>query len=200
MNVEATGTLIAAAAAEPTPPRFVQASSIAVYGPRNPHHTSDLLTPQTPVRPFDIYGGHKVEAEELVRGSALDWVILRLGGVISPEFDLGMDPDMVYFEGLLPIDGRLQTVDVRDVAHAFAAATTADAIGQTLLIGGDDSHRLHQGESPRRSPPQWGLWAQQPRAAREIPRMMTAGSPPTGWTRRKPNSCWAFSTIRGRTC
>ncbi|WP_167098585.1 NAD(P)-dependent oxidoreductase [Mycobacterium sp. DL592] len=146
VNVEATGTLVNAAAAEPKPPRFVQASSIAVYGPRNPHHISEVLTADTPVRPFDIYGGHKVEAEQLVRGSALDWVILRLGGVMTTEFDLGMSPDMLYFEGLLPIDGRLQTVDVRDVAHAFAAATTADATGQTLLIGGDDTHRLVQGE------------------------------------------------------
>lgn len=146
VNVEATGTLVNAAAAEPKPPRFVQASSIAVYGPRNPHHLSEVLTPDTPVRAFDVYGGHKVEAEQLVRGSALDWVILRLGGVMTTEFDLGMDPDMLYFEGLLPIDGRLQTVDVRDVAHAFVAATTADAIGQTLLIGGDDTHRLQQGE------------------------------------------------------
>ena len=53
---------------------------------------------------------------------------------------------MLYFAGVLPTDGRLQTVDVRDVAHAFAAATTADAVGRTLLIGGDDSHRLLQGE------------------------------------------------------
>jgi hypothetical protein len=57
-----------------------------------------------------------------------------------------MNLDNLYFEGLLPIDGRLQTVDVRDVARAFAVATTADAVGETLLIGGDDSHRLNQGD------------------------------------------------------
>ena len=64
---------------------------------------------------------------------------------------------MLFFEGLLPTDGRLQTVDVRDVAHAFVAATTADVIGQTLLIGGDDSHRLRQGDSRRRSAAAMGL-------------------------------------------
>ncbi len=48
---------------------------------------------------------------------------------------------------MLPTDGRIQTVDVRDVASAFAAATTADALGETLLIGGDDAtHRLLQGD------------------------------------------------------
>lgn len=45
-----------------------------------------------------------------------------------------MNSDMVYFEEACQADGRLQTVDVRDVAHAFAAATTADATGRTLLI------------------------------------------------------------------
>ncbi len=146
VNVDATANLVKAAAAQNNPPRFIQASSIAVYGPRNPHHHTDVLTADTPVRAFDVYGGHKIEAEAVVRGSGLDWAILRLGGVLTVELGLGIDPDMLYFEGLLPTDGRLQTVDVRDVAHAFAAATTADVLGSTLLIGGDDSHRLRQGE------------------------------------------------------
>lgn len=146
VNVDATANLVNAAAAQRNPPRFIQASSIAVYGPRNPHHLTDVLRADTPVRPFDVYGGHKVEAEAIVRGSSLDWVILRLGGVLTVDLGLGVDPDMLYFEALLPADGRLQTVDVRDVAHAFSAATTAPVTGRTLLIGGDDSHRLRQGE------------------------------------------------------
>jgi hypothetical protein len=59
---------------------------------------------------------------------------------------LGMDPAMLYFEGLLPTDGRIQTVDVRDVARAFCAATAADASREIFLIGGDASHRLRQGD------------------------------------------------------
>lgn len=146
VNVDATANLVNAAAAQSDPPQFIQASSIAVYGPRNPHRISEVLTAETPVRGYDVYGGHKVEAEKIVRASTLDWVILRLGGVLTVDINLGMDPDMIYFEGLLPVDGRLQTVDVRDVAYAFAAATNADVVGRTLLIGGDDSHRLVQGE------------------------------------------------------
>lgn len=146
VNVDATANLVNAAADQSNPPRFVQASSIAVYGPRNPHRFSDPLTAETPVRPYDVYGGHKVEAESIVRESGLEWVILRLGGVLTVDLSLGMDPNIIYFEALLPTDGRLQTVDVRDVAHAFAAATNTDVVGRTLLIGGDDSHRLVQGE------------------------------------------------------
>jgi nucleoside-diphosphate-sugar epimerase len=146
VNVGATASLLAAAAKQPSPPGFVQASSIAVYGSRNPHTLPDVLTADTPVNPADVYGAHKVEAEKLVRASSLDWVILRLGGVLTVDMGSSMNLDNLYFEGLLPIDGRLQTVDVRDVARAFAAATTSDVIGETLLIGGDDSHRLIQGD------------------------------------------------------
>lgn len=147
VNVGATENLVNAVAAQDDPPRFIQASSIAVYGPRNPHRSAGLLTAETPVAPFDRYGGHKVEAEEAVRKSGLEWVILRLGGVLTVELGLGVEPDVMYFQGLLPTDGRLQTVDVRDVAHAFAAATTAPVAGRTLLIGGDDSHRQLQGDT-----------------------------------------------------
>ena len=146
VNVDATRLLLDAAAALPNPPRFVQASSVAAYGARNPHRISDLLTADTPLRPSDIYGSHKVEAEKLVRASTLEWVVLRLGGVLTAEPQLGLALDTIYFEASLPIDGRIQTVDVRDVARAFIAATTAPVVGETLLIGGDDSHRLVQGD------------------------------------------------------
>ncbi len=146
VNVEATENLVNSAGAQKNTPRFIQASSIAVYGPRNPYRFDEVLTADTPVNPHDIYGEHKADSEEIVRRSTLDWVILRLGGVLSVNLNLDIDPNLIYFEGILPTDGRLQTVDVRDVAHAFAAATTADVLGRTLLIGGDDSHRLVQGE------------------------------------------------------
>lgn len=200
VNVDATANLVNAAADQSNPPRFVQASSIAVYGPRNPHRFSDPLTAETPVRPYDVYGGHKVEAESIVRESGLEWVILRLGGVLTVDLSLGMDPNIIYFEALLPTDGRLQTVDVRDVAHAFAAATNTDVVGRTLLIGGDDSHRLVQGRSPPPPPPPWDWSAACPPAARVIPRMTTAGSPPTGWTAPLPRNCLATSIIRGLSC
>lgn len=147
VNVEATASLVRASEKLSTPPRFVLASSVAVYGSRNPHTVQGVLTSDTPVNPADIYGAHKVQAEKIVRTSALDWVILRLGGVMTASPGSYMKIDNFYFEGMLPTDGRIQTVDVRDVASAFAAATTADALGETLLIGGDDAtHRLLQGD------------------------------------------------------
>jgi hypothetical protein len=52
----------------------------------------------------------------------------------------------MFFESALPSDGRLHNVDVRDVAFACAAATTADVVGEILLIAGDDSHRMLFGD------------------------------------------------------
>lgn len=145
VNVGATEHLVSAAERLPDPPRLLLASSVAVYGARNPHRSSDLLTAGTPVAPSDLYGAHKVAAEAVVRGSALPWVVLRLGGVMTVAGER-TPLDGALFGGVLPSDGRIQTVDVRDVASAFAAACTADVVGETLLIGGDETHRLHHHE------------------------------------------------------
>lgn len=147
VNVGATKTLVDAAAAAPAPPRFVQASSNAVYGSRNPHRNPDPVTAETPPRPTELYGGHKLESEAYVRASTLDWVVLRLGGVMSTDLHaMPFSLDALYFESALPVDNRIHMVDVRDVASAFAAATVADAVGEILLIAGDETHRMRQGD------------------------------------------------------
>lgn len=147
VNVDATENLVRLVEALPKQPRFVHASSITVMGPRNPHRTTPPLRAEEPMRPYDVYSGQKSEAEEIVRRSTLEWVVLRLGAVLSPDMGaLPVTTDAMYFQAALPSDGRVQTVDVRDVAWAFAAATTADAAREILLIGGDDSHRLTYAE------------------------------------------------------
>ncbi|MGA7050973.1 MAG: NAD(P)-dependent oxidoreductase [Mycobacterium sp.] len=145
VNVDGTTALTHAAESLPNPPRFVHASSGAVYGGPNPHRFTNLCHPDTPPRPCDVYGGHKLEAEEVVRSSRLNWVILRLGGVFTVDpAEEHYDTDILFFGSLLPTDGRVHTVDVRDVATALAAATTAPVVGETLLIAGDESHLLKQ--------------------------------------------------------
>jgi nucleoside-diphosphate-sugar epimerase len=145
VNVDATAYLIAAASAMPAPPRFVLASSVAVYGARNPHCADDLLTGRTPRQPSDLYGSHKVMAEDSLMASDLDWVILRLGGVVTAQPRWRIDTEMVAFEALLPTDGRIHTVDVRDVAAAFTSAATTSVSREVFLIGGDATHRTTQG-------------------------------------------------------
>lgn len=123
--------------------RLVHASSIAVHGSRNPY-TSGLLTADTPIRPSDVYGATKAEAERLVRSSGVDWTILRLGAVIFPDMALGGGSDAQFLSAMLPADGRVQTVDGRDVAFALATAVGADCSGRTLMVAGGDSHRMEQ--------------------------------------------------------
>jgi nucleoside-diphosphate-sugar epimerase len=144
VNVDATAALVRAAEAMPASPRFVHASSMAVYGSRNPHRFSDLLTAETPPLASELYGCHKLEAENVVRASALEWSILRLSGVITlePLIDYG-DFDSFYFGAIMPEDNRCHSVDARDVASAFAAAVTTDAVGEIFMIGDDSHKRLH---------------------------------------------------------
>lgn len=147
VNVDATATLVRIAEAQANPPRFVHASSNAVFGPRNPHRTTPPLRADDPMRPCDIYSGTKAEAEEIVRSSTLEWVVLRFGGVLSTDFSaLPFGADAMFFESALPSDGRLHNVDVRDVAWACAAATTADVAHEILLIAGDESHQMCFGD------------------------------------------------------
>jgi nucleoside-diphosphate-sugar epimerase len=147
VNVDATATLVRIAAEQPTPPRWVQASSNAVFGSRNPHRSSELVRADDPMNASDLYSAHKIEAEQIVRASGLEWVVLRLGGVLSVDPKaMPFNADALYFESALPADGKMHSVDVRDVAWAFAAATTADVAGEILLIAGDDSHKIRYGD------------------------------------------------------
>lgn len=146
VNVDGTRHLVRACEAAEAPPRLVQASSMTVYGPRNPHAGLGLLTPQTPTRPRDAYGRQRVLAEDEVRNSSLDWVILRLGGVVGPRMGTGRGLGALHFTSLLPGDGNMHTVDVRDVARAFAEAALRDVVNEVLLIAGDDTHRRKQAD------------------------------------------------------
>lgn len=157
VNVDATGHLVEAVGRLEARCRFVFASSIAVYGSRNPHRDA-LLTSHTPTNPRDVYGAHKVAAEALVTASALDWVILRLGGVMFPAMSFSADADTTHLEGLLPQDARIETVDVRDVATAFVNAIDAAVVGKLLLIGGGDGNRLEQREVGRALTAALGLY------------------------------------------
>jgi len=161
-NVDATAALVRAAEALPSPPRFVHASSVAVHGSRNPHRFTDPLTSESPLAPVDLYSCHKVLAENIVRTSNLEWSILRLGGVLTlePFVDYG-DFDSFYFGALMPTDNRIQTVDARDVATAFAAAITTDVVHEVFMIAGDDSHKRLYGEMGRSNAEATGLAAMQ---------------------------------------
>lgn len=91
VNVEATMALADAASRAGTQPRFVFASSIAVFGGDLPASVDD----STPLSPQLLYGGHKTMMEQwlatLSRRGAVDAVSLRLSGVVArPRGPSGM--------------------------------------------------------------------------------------------------------------
>ena len=143
INVEGTRHLIEEAKRLFVPPRFVFASSVAVYGLTK--HLSPPRRADDPVNPVDAYGRHKVACEELVRSSGLPWTILRLGAALP----MRITNLKAMFD--VPLDTRMEFVDPRDAARAFARAVgESSAIGKTLLIGGGARCQFIYGEMVRR--------------------------------------------------
>ena len=141
-------------------PSFVHASTGAVHGIRNPHRVTNPVTPDSPLAPVDLYGCHKALAENIVRSSGLEWSILRLCSVIAiDQLTHFRNTDAFYFRALVPEDTRVHTVDPRDLAAAFAAAITTDAVREVFMIGGDDTHKRVWGELARENAEVMGLAA-----------------------------------------
>ena len=136
------------------------------------------------MRPCDFYSATKAEAEQIVRSSSLEWVVLRFGGVLSTDLSaMPFNTDALFFESALPTDDRMHSVDVRDVAAACAAATTADVAREILS---DRRRRVApicaRAKSAPRSPRRWGCRVRCPRVGLATPTATTTGSSPTGWT------------------
>ncbi len=146
VNVGGTENLLAAAATLPRPPLFLMASSAAVYGSRNPYRHPERITPDTPVQPIDQYGQDKVLAEAAIRASGLPYAMYRLGGILSPDTQAGINADYLTLMRSMPADNRMHAVDARDVALAFANGVDREATiaGKVLLIGGNETYVLLQ--------------------------------------------------------
>jgi len=129
INVGGTQNVIDAIKAQPHPPKLVFASSLHVYG-----LTQDQPPPRTvsdPVRPTEHYSRHKVECEQMIRTSGLEWAILRFAAAMP--ISLKLDPGM--FD--IPLANRMEFVHTRDVGLAVANAAGSPAVwGRLLLIGG----------------------------------------------------------------
>ncbi len=129
VNVGGTRNLIAAMQAQPRPPRLLFTSSLHVYG--RTQHQPPPRTVDDLVSPVEHYSFHKVECEQMVRASGLEWTIFRLAATLP--LSIRMDPGM--FD--VPLDNRMEFVHTRDVGLAIANAVQSDAVwGKLLLIGG----------------------------------------------------------------
>lgn len=136
VNVEGTRNLLNAMKKASQTPRILFASSTTVFGPTRdqppPRKASD------PVNPTQHYTRHKVECEQMVRESGLDWVILRFAAV--PPVAFRFNPTMFY----LSPDSRIEFAHFRDVGLAVSNTVSCDeAWGKILLIGGGPGSQMY---------------------------------------------------------
>lgn len=137
-NVDAVERLVGTL---PKSTRLIFASTCSVYGA-----SDDMLTEESPTNPLSLYASTKLEAEEIVKNSGLNYTIFRLGtifGMSSPfariRADLvvnilsyraccGMDYSVYGGEQWRPL------VSVTDVARNFANAVfRRDIVGTYIL-------------------------------------------------------------------
>jgi UDP-glucose 4-epimerase len=139
INVGGTQNLIEAMEVQSRPPKLLFASSYHIYGRTQDQPPPRMVT--DPVQPVEHYARHKLEAEEMVRSSGLEWGILRLAAALPKA--LKLDPGM--FD--IPLSNRMEYVHTRDVGLAFAnAVSSSDVWGKTLLIGGGPRCQYVYGE------------------------------------------------------
>ena len=120
-NVAGTLAMLAAATAGGVH-RFIHVSSLAAREPK-----------------LSLYGASKARAEELVRGSGLDWAIVRPPAVYGPGDKETLELFRMAKLGLMlmPPRGRLSVIHADDLAGLLLALTRSDA-PSSLTIEADD--------------------------------------------------------------
>lgn len=139
INVGGTKHILQAIQEQPVPPRLLFSSSLHIYG-RTQHKQPPRMISDPP-DPIEHYAKHKVECEELITHSGVDWCIFRLGASLPVRLVL----DRGMFE--VPLENRIEFVHNQDVAVAIAnALETEGAWGKIWHIGGGETCQLYQRE------------------------------------------------------
>lgn len=132
---------------------LIFSSSVVVYGDRltNPDiRVGDPLDHEQ----YDQYGIGKIQAEELIQKSRLNWCILRLGAI------MGMGNHKV--SGIIfhvPLDTPMECCSVRDTARAFVNSTLQlDRLHNRIYnLGGGEEFRPSYREFLTRAFESFGL-------------------------------------------
>jgi len=119
---------------------FVFTSSAAVFGACQ-DSTECLHPDRNACNPTTVYAETKMQAEDLVRESGVDYVILRLTSIPYLRISLS---DMRAHMFSIPLKNRLEFCHPDDVALAILnAVVNFDMVkGKTLMIGGGPSQQM----------------------------------------------------------
>jgi nucleoside-diphosphate-sugar epimerase len=139
VNVRGTRTLVDAIRATGKRVPFIFTSSVAVFGP-TPAVTEPVSVERNAPNPKDVYGETKLKAENLIRESGIDCVILRLSASMYTVFQAS-DLKRLYD---IPLNNRLEICHPEEVSLAIVNATVnfEAAKGNTLIISGGPKGRM----------------------------------------------------------
>ena len=117
---------------------FIYTSSVSVYGDRlknNNISTDDILSPS----PLDYYATTKIEAEELIQNSGLNYTIMRLSAVAG---DSSQKPNPLLFH--MPLDTNIEFITAEDAANACVSAIEKkdELLNKIYNLGGGENCRI----------------------------------------------------------
>lgn len=140
VNVGGTAALVDAVMKRPGRIPFVYASSTVVFGPCP--DVDDPLGPDHPTNPASVYAQTKLQAEDLLRESGIDHVILRLTSILYTRFSLAEAKTFMF---TIPLRNRVEICHPEDMAIAVLNAIKRfDAVeGQTLLVAGGPEQQMY---------------------------------------------------------
>jgi nucleoside-diphosphate-sugar epimerase len=138
-NVEATAEVVKAA--QRLGVRLVHMSSLGATGPGQP---DDPPTEDSPLRPVNLYGESKRDAEHLVRSARdLEWTIIRPTLVYGPRDRNFFPMFRLARRGIFPIPSaaaRYNVVHVSDVTRLVEIASTSSAALRETFFAGHPHH------------------------------------------------------------
>jgi nucleoside-diphosphate-sugar epimerase len=118
---------------------LVFTSSVAVFGP-TPDATEPLSPEKNNPNPTGAYGETKFEAENLIKESGIDYLILRLTAVMYLDYEVS-DLKRIFS---IPLDNRVEFCHPDDLSLAVlnAVKNISTIKGNTLVISGGPGEQM----------------------------------------------------------
>ena len=118
---------------------LVFTSSVAVFGP-TPDAKAPISPDENDPSPRGTYGETKFEAENLIRRSGIDYLILRLTAVMYFDFNVS-DMKRIFS---IPLENRIEFCHPDDLALAILNAIRRFKTlkGNTLIVSGGPDQRM----------------------------------------------------------
>lgn len=139
VNVGGTRNIINALSQFNPSAQMILASSVSVHGNHLPDHDPGR-TVSDPYNPIDHYAKHKIECEQMLRESKLNWTVLRISACVDEKARLlsvkNLKGSVETFLRVHPMC-RIEYIHPADVATAMVNAVgNQQAMGKQFFLGG----------------------------------------------------------------